>query len=111
MQVPVLIAVDDWNALYWRTSYFEWENNKKRVRINAGEVRLVAAVRQLIEGPELPRSDDGVPGCCRVICAMTHGSSIKESLRVPPPQPTPSRFKVRFSMCHWAVPKHDLKLL
>ena len=88
-----MIAVDDWNALYWRTSYHEWLNNKKRVRIDAGQVRLVAAVRQLLEGPELPPFDEGVPAGCRILAAVTRGSSISESLAVP--YPPGSMWKVR----------------
>lgn len=93
-----MIAVDDWNALYWRTSYFEWLNNKKRVRIDAGQVRLVAAVRQLLEGPEPAAAEEGVPACCRVLAAVTHGSSISESLAVPFPRG--SKWKVSEGFRH-----------
>ena len=85
-QVPVMIAVDDWNALYWRTGYHEWMNNKHRKRVDAAEVRLVAALRRLMEGPPPPPSDEGVAPCVRLMAAMSRGSSISESLHVPRPR-------------------------
>ena len=82
-----MIAVDDWNALYWHTAYHEWLNNKHRKRVDAGDVRLVAALRGLMEGPPPPpRSDDGVAPCLRLLAATSRGSSISESIRVPRPQ-------------------------
>ena len=85
-QTPVMIAVDDWNALYWRTAYHEWLNNKHRKRVDADDVRLVAALRALMEGPPPPPSADGVAPCLRLLGATSRGSSISESLRVPRPQ-------------------------
>jgi len=85
-QMPVMIAVDDWNALYWRTAYHEWLNNKHRKRVEADDVRLVAALRGIMEGPPPPPSDDGVEPCLRLLAATSRGSSISESLRVPRPQ-------------------------
>ena len=81
-----MIAVDDWNALYWRTGYHEWLNNKHRKRVDAGDVRLVAALRGLMEGPPPPPSDSGVAPCLRLLAATSRGSSISESLRVLRPQ-------------------------
>ena len=81
-----MLAVDDWNALYWRTAYHEWLSNKHRKRVDGGEVRLVAALRELLEGPPPPRCGDGVAPCVRLLAATSRGSSISESLRVPRPQ-------------------------
>ena len=84
-QLPVMIAVDGWNALYWRTGYHEWLNNKHRRRVDAADVRLVAALRRLMEGPPPPPPDEGVAPCVRLLAAMSRGSSISESLHVPRP--------------------------
>ncbi len=65
-----MIAVDDWNALYWRTAYHEWLNNKHRRRVDAADVRLVAALRRLMEGPPPPPPDEGVAPCVRLLAAM-----------------------------------------
>ena len=46
-QVPVLFAVDDWNALYWRSGYHEWggKDGLRRRNILPIELRFAVAVR------------------------------------------------------------------
>ena len=46
-QVPVLFAVDDWNALYWRSGYHEWggKDGLRRRNILPIELRFAMAVR------------------------------------------------------------------
>ena len=34
--MPVLFAVDDWNALYWVTTYNEWDGMRKRNLLPTG---------------------------------------------------------------------------
>lgn len=43
-QVRVLFVVDDWNALYWPTKYFEWLSATKQRNVLPLEIRLAVAV-------------------------------------------------------------------
>lgn len=39
--VMKLVAVDDYNALYWKTSYYRYETEHKKVNIPVQHVTLV----------------------------------------------------------------------
>ena len=47
MQVPVMIAVDDYNVLYSHTNYYEWMNEVYRRQLQPHELRLASAFRLL----------------------------------------------------------------
>ena len=47
MQMPVMIAVDDYNVLYSHANYHEWMNEVHRRQLQPHELRLVSALRVL----------------------------------------------------------------
>ena len=47
MQMPVMIAVDDYNILYSHANYHEWMNEVYRRQLQPHELRLVSALRIL----------------------------------------------------------------
>ena len=47
MQMPVMIAVDDYNILYSHANYHEWMNEVHRRQLQPHELRLVSALRHL----------------------------------------------------------------
>jgi len=47
MQMPVMIAVDDYNVLYSHANYHEWMNEVHRRQLQPHELRLVSALRIL----------------------------------------------------------------
>lgn len=48
-QVPALFVVDDWNALYWPTMYFESPTRTNQRNVLPIELRLAVAVSGLPE--------------------------------------------------------------
>lgn len=40
--VPTMVIVDDYNALYWKTDYGRWVNDKHRRMVGIEETMLVA---------------------------------------------------------------------
>ena len=47
LQIPVLIAVDDYNVLYSHTDYHEWMSEVYRRQVQPHELRLASALRIL----------------------------------------------------------------
>lgn len=47
LQMPVLIAVDDYNVLYSHANYHEWMSEVNRRQIQPHELRLASALRIL----------------------------------------------------------------
>ena len=47
MQVPVMVAVDDYNVLYSHTNYHEWMNEVFRRPLQPHELRLASAFKLL----------------------------------------------------------------
>lgn len=81
--VPVLIAVDDYNVLYSHTQYFEAMHAFHHRSLAPEEIRLVRAFRVM----EQPSPANGVS-----IAAPTFGNTISDKLRIPLPKG--SRFHV-----------------
>ncbi|PSC69955.1 28S ribosomal mitochondrial [Micractinium conductrix] len=75
-ELPVLLAVDDYNALYSRTGYYESVHNFHRRQLAPEELRLARGFRLL----EQPPPANGV-----AITAPTLGQTISASLRLPRP--------------------------
>jgi hypothetical protein len=75
--VRTLIAVDDYNALYWQTGYYEAVHNFHRRQLAPDELRLVRAFRVLEQ--EAPAN--GV-----AVAAPTMGQTISPRLRLPLPK-------------------------
>eukprot|EP00951_Prasinocladus_malaysianus_P015247 scaffold116709_cov47-Prasinocladus_malaysianus.AAC.4 len=71
---PVVFALDDYNALYSHTAYYEAVTFKKRRMIMPEELRLVKALR-LVEQEPIAN------GIC--IAAPTFSSSASPKLRIP----------------------------
>lgn len=47
VQIPVLVAVDDYNVLYSHANYHEWMNEVHRRQVQPHELRLASALRGL----------------------------------------------------------------
>lgn len=47
MQMPVMIAVDEYNVLYSHANYHEWVNEVYRRQLQPHELRLASALRIL----------------------------------------------------------------
>ena len=72
----MLVAIDEYNALYWRTQYSYYVTNKKMHTLEPHELRLAAGMRLL----ERPGSalQNGV-----VVAASSHSIGAADSLTVP----------------------------
>eukprot|EP00887_Chlorella_sp_A99_P004908 scaffold4.g4908.t1 len=88
VQVPVLLAVDDYNALFAPTGYHESMHSFYRRPIAPDELRLARAFRLL----EQPRPARGA-----TLAAPTLGQSLSDKIHIP--RPKGSRFP---------VPRYDL---
>jgi len=71
---PVMVALDDYNALYSHTGYYEAVTFKKRRMIKPGELRLASALRMLEHEPI-------TNGVC--IAAPTYSSALSPKLQIP----------------------------
>jgi len=71
---PVVFAMDDYNALYSHTAYYEAVSFKKRRMIMPGELRLASKLRMLEHEP----LRNGV-----VLAAPTYSSCISPALKIP----------------------------
>eukprot|EP00208_Stichococcus_sp_RCC1054_P007658 CAMPEP_0206139160 /NCGR_PEP_ID=MMETSP1473-20131121/4879_1 /ASSEMBLY_ACC=CAM_ASM_001109 /TAXON_ID=1461547 /ORGANISM="Stichococcus sp, Strain RCC1054" /LENGTH=486 /DNA_ID=CAMNT_0053532819 /DNA_START=163 /DNA_END=1620 /DNA_ORIENTATION=- len=77
-QVPALFVVDDWNALYWPTMYFESPTRTNQRNVLPIELRLAVAVRNLMEGEAAANG--------ATLVAMTRDKGISSRLVIPRPQ-------------------------
>lgn len=87
--VRTLIAVDDYNALYWQTGYFESVHNFHRRQLAPDELRLVRAFRVL---------EQAAPANGVAVAAPSMGQTISPRLRLPLPKGS-----------RMAVPRYDLQ--
>ncbi|DBA84532.1 hypothetical protein WJX77_012040 [Trebouxia sp. C0004] len=76
-QMPVMIAVDDYNVLYSHANYHEWMNEVHRRQLQPHELRLVSALRILEQ--EAPKNGMFVGAAC-------HGGQVSPKLQVPYPK-------------------------
>lgn len=76
-QMPVMIAVDDYNVLYSHANYHEWMNEVHRRQLQPHELRLVSALRILEQ--EAPKNGMFVGAAC-------HGGPVSPKLQVPYPK-------------------------
>lgn len=95
-KAKVLFVVDEWNALYWPTGYFEWQSVHKKYNVLPIELRLCMAVRSLIEGPP--------PANGSVLVATTRSKGISSKILMP--RPGQSRAKLP-GTAHFEIPSFN----
>jgi hypothetical protein len=79
--VRTLVVVDDYNALYNRTTYHEPMHAFHRRPIAPSELRLAAAFRVLEANPNPKRGGGGGSGVA--VVAPTFGAGVSPALRIP----------------------------
>lgn len=99
-QMPVMIAVDDYNILYSHANYHEWMNEVYRRQLQPHELRLVSALRILEQ--EAPKNGMFIGAAC-------HGGPVSPKLQVPYPKGTRHTIpKLNFEeatqqLCHYTA--------
>ncbi|GMH42883.1 hypothetical protein BSKO_10802 [Bryopsis sp. KO-2023] len=73
---PALVLIDDYNALYWKTTYGRWVSDKSKEMITIDRTKLGQAMRFLEK-----EADEKLQAC--VIAAPTFSQGIRPNLWVP----------------------------